>query len=134
MMEATAHHEAKAGSDTTFGVFFALVFLIIAGLPQLAGDPVRIWALGVSGVFLLLILLRPSFLAPFNYLWFKLGLILGAVIAPLVMGLVFFLVLLPTGLIMRMRGKDLLALKMDREASSYWNRRDINQTSMRDQF
>ena len=129
--------EIKADSERQFGLFFAGIFLVVGLWPMLDGSPVRWWAFGVAGVFLLAALLRPRTLIPFNRLWFKLGLALASISAPVAMSLVFYLALTPTALIMRVLGKDPLRLKMDRSTDSYWITRDHSAEmlgSMRNQF
>ena len=110
----------KTSSDRSFGFVFAVVFALIALWPLLDDAAPRWWALWVAGGFILLALAAPQLLAPANRLWTRFGLLLGRVVNPLVMGLLFFLVVTPTGLLMRAFGKDPLRLKWDHEAKSYW--------------
>jgi hypothetical protein len=88
----------------------------------------------VSGIFLLLALLAPRILSSPNKLWFKFGLLLGSIVAPIVMALIYFVTILPTGLIMRLLGKDLLKPKLDKNAKSYWIERTEPVGSMKNQF
>ena len=115
---------AKGGSDRGFGVVFAVVFVAVGLFPLLVGGPPRAWALGVAAAFLAVALVRSSLLAPLNRVWFKFGLLLQRVVNPLVMALMYFAVFTPTGIVMRALGKDLLRLKHDPEALSYWIHRD----------
>lgn len=108
------------GSDRSFGIVFCVVFAVIGLYPLLGGGDVRLWSLGLAAAFLLAALVRPGLLAPLNRWWLKFGLLLGRIVSPLAMGLVFFLVMTPTGLIMRMLGKDLLRLRLEPAAESYW--------------
>ena len=103
-------NKIKIGSNRSFGIVFFIVFFIISLFPLLKGNDVRIWSLLVSLIFLVLGLINSNILSPLNKLWFKFGLLLGNFISPIVMGLVFFLVVTPTGLFMRLIGKDLLNL------------------------
>lgn len=112
--------EIKGSTDRAFGIVFVVVFLIIGLWPVMWGNAPRVWSLSIAGVLLLLALIRPSILAPLNRLWMKFGLLLHKITNPLIMGLVFFLAVLPTGLIMRMLGKDILRCKLDPDAKSYW--------------
>ena len=125
--------EIKGSTDRAFGIVFVVVFLIIGLWPVMWGNAPRIWSLSIAGVLLLLALVRPTLLAPLpgaqvspgllagmNRLWMKFGLLLHKITNPLIMGLVFFLAVLPTGLIMRMLGKDILRCKLDPDAKSYW--------------
>jgi hypothetical protein len=130
-------HEAKIGSDRSFGVVFAIVFVIIGALPLLKGGDLRLWAFLVAAVFLGLGLFTPRVLRPLNILWFKFGLLLGRIIAPIVISLLFFIAITPTALVMRLLRKDLLSLKFDRKAKSYWINRtktDNPMGSMKNQF
>ena len=112
--------EVKQSSDRAFGLVFAAVFVLIALWPLLDGAGPRWWALAVAGAFALLALAAPRVLAPANRLWHRFGLLLGRLVNPLVMGLLFYLVVTPTGLILRAFGKDPLRLGRDPDAASYW--------------
>ena len=101
----------KGSSNRSFGIVFFIFFLIIAVYPMFFGQEIRIWSLIISLVFLILGLAKSRILTPLNLLWFKFGMLLGRIVSPVVMGLVFFLVVTPTGLIMRALKKDLLNLK-----------------------
>ena len=125
------------GSERSFGIVFAIVFLIIALFPLLGDGGVRLWSIGVAGVFGGLAFLAPKILAPLNTLWFKFGMLLSKIVSPIVMGVLFFLTVTPTGMIMRARGRDLLRQKLDPEADSYWIEIDPEQaaqSSMKKQF
>ncbi len=116
--------QIKASSNRVFGLIFSSVFALIALYPLLGGGTVRLWSLVVSGVFLMLGLAVPSVLAPANRLWTKFGELLHRIVSPVALGAVFYLAVLPTGLMLRLFGKDPLRLKIDRNASSYWIRRE----------
>lgn len=107
-------------SDRSFGLVFAAVFAIIAAWPLLAGQAPRFWLLGLSSLFVLVAWLVPWLLKPLNIVWARLGELLHRVVTPVIMGIVFFLTVLPTGLIMRALGRDLLRLKRDKCAATYW--------------
>lgn len=111
---------AKTGSDRAFGIVFAVVFAIVGIWPSIAGAAPRFWALGVAVAFLLAALLFAKALSPLNRLWFKFGLLLHRIVSPLVMGLLFFVTITPVALIMRLLGKDVLNLRFQRDAKSYW--------------
>jgi hypothetical protein len=111
--------EIKAGSDRSFGLVFAGVFAVIGLWPLVHHMPPRWWPLGLALVFGVLALAKAAWLHPLNVLWFRLGMLLARVVAPVVMGLVFFTCVTPIGLVMRMRGKDLLSLRRSGE-TSYW--------------
>ena len=123
----------KAGSNRSFGIVFFVFFLIVATYPLYFGNSLRVWSIVTSLIFLILGLLNSRILTPLNLVWFKFGMLLGRVISPVVMGLVFFLVVTPTGIIMRLFQKDLLNLKK-KTSSSYWIIRDKTKTDMKDQF
>lgn len=116
--------ETRLGSERSFGIVFAVVFAIIGLLPLLRSHTPFYWSFGVAAVFLLAAFLAPWALAPLNRLWFRFGLLLHTIISPLIMGLLFYLVVTPTGLMMRLFRKDLLRLKFDPAAESYWIKRD----------
>ena len=114
----------KISSNRSFGLVFSAVFLIIALWPLTSGFSVLIWAVIVSLVFLILGLLNSKLLTPLNKIWFKFGILLGRIISPLVMGLIFFFVITPIGISLRLFGKDFLDLKKKETGGSYWNMRD----------
>ena len=123
----------KLPSNRNFGIVFSIVFLIIAIWPILNQNEIRIWSIIISLIFLILGLINSKFLSPLNKAWFKFGLILGSVIAPIVMGVVFFLVVTPTGLIMKALGKDLLELKRNKN-NTYWLEKDNSNNNLKNQF
>ena len=123
----------KLPSNRNFGIVFSIVFLIIATWPILNQNEIRIWSIIISLIFLILGLINSKFLSPLNKAWFKFGLILGSVIAPIVMGIVFFLVVTPTGLIMKALGKDLLGLKRNKN-NTYWLEKDNSNNNLKNQF
>ena len=123
----------KLPSNRNFGIVFFIVFLIIALWPILKQNETRIWSLIISFIFFVLGLINSRLLTPLNKLWFKFGMLLGNIIAPIVMGIVFFLVVTPTGLIMRFFRKDILKLKKNSN-NSYWINKDNTNSSMRNQF
>lgn len=124
----------KIGSNRNFGLVFFIVFLIISIWPLTYEEPVRNWSAIISSVFLILGLMNSKLLSPLNKLWFKFGMILGAIVAPVVMGAVFFLVITPIGLVMKIMGKDLLNKKYDTRKKTYWIKRDIPIGTMKRQF
>lgn len=120
-----AHADApQMGSERAFGIVFAVVFLIIALFPLWDGGAVQLWPFGVSAAFLVVAFVFPKVLQPLNWVWFKFGMVLHAIMTPLIMGIIFFLVITPTGLIMRLFGKDILGIKLDPAAKSYWIERE----------
>ena len=129
-------HDEKVeqGSERSFGIVFSIVFLVVALYPLFNSGNFRIWSLVVSTIFLLLAFASPKMLTLPNKLWFKFGILLGSIVAPIVMALVYFFTVLPTGLIMRLLGKDLLKQKLDKNTKSYWIERSEPMGSMKNQF
>ena len=127
-------NKIKISSNRNFGLVFFVVFLIVGILPLTSGESIRIWSTTISFIFLILGLVNSKLLTPLNKLWLKLGIILGSIIAPIVMGVVFFLVVTPIGFVMRILGKDLINKKYDKKIKTYWIDRDRNIGSMRKQF
>ena len=125
--------EIKIGSNRSFGIVFFVVFLLIALYPLLKESDLRIWSLLISLIFLALGLLNSNLLTPLNKLWFKFGLFLGKIISPLIMGLIFFAVVTPIGILMRMLRKDLLNLKFNKK-KSYWIEKTGPKSKMKNQF
>ena len=123
----------KLPTNRNFGIVFSVVFLLIALWPLLKQNDVRIWSLIISIIFLILGLLNSNILLPLNKLWFKFGILLGSIVAPIVMGIVYFLVVTPIGLIMRMFRKDLLNLKKNNK-NTYWIDKDNSNSNLKNQF
>ena len=123
----------KLPSNRNFGIVFAIVFLIISLWPLLSQNEIRFWSLIISIIFLSLGLINSKLLLPLNKIWFKFGILLGNFIAPIVMGIIYFFVVTPTGLIMKMLGKDLLNLKKSNK-DSYWIKKDNSNSSLKNQF
>ena len=125
--------KVKIGSNRSFGIVFFIFFLIIGTYPIFFQGELRIWSLIVSIIFLLLGIINSRFLTPLNLLWFKFGMLLGIIVSPIVMGLVFFLVVTPTGMIMRILNKDLLRLKK-KNIKTYWIEKSSIKSDMKNQF
>lgn len=123
----------KVGSNRSFGFVFSIVFLLIALWPLLNNSEIRVWSLIISAIFLILGFLNSMLLNPLNILWFKFGLLLGKIISPLVMGLIFFCVVTPIGILMKIFKKDLLNLKYSNK-DSYWVDKTEPNSKMRNQF
>tara|TARA_B100001175_G_scaffold213963_1_gene181777 strand:- start:1421 stop:1798 length:378 start_codon:yes stop_codon:yes gene_type:complete len=120
-------------SNKSFGIVFASVFLIISLYPLLNNENLIAWSLIVSLIFLILGILNSSLLTPLNKIWFKLGILLGKFFSPLIMGTIFFFVVTPIGIFMRILRKDLLNLKFNK-SSSYWIKKEDPKSSMKNQF
>jgi len=134
MSETTSYIQTEKPSEKSFGVVFSIVFLIVALYPLINSESLRIWALVTSIIFFFLAFLAPKILVLPNKLWFKFGLLIGSIVAPVVMAFVYFFTILPTGLIMRLLGKDLLKQKLDKNAKSYWIKRSEPMGTMKNQF
>lgn len=137
--DLTAHHETKIGSERSFGIVFAAVFSIIGVWPSVFGHGgVRLWAILVGLAFLAVAFVHPGLLGPLNRAWFKLGIVLGRIVSPVVMAIVFFGVVTPTALALKLFGKDPLRLKKAPAGQpSYWLDRapaDPGNSSMKNQF
>ena len=125
--------DIKVSSNRSFGIVFFIVFLLIATYPLLKGNDLRIWSLLISFGFLILGLINSKILSPLNKLWFKFGLILGKIISPLIMGIIFFVVVTPIGIVMRVLKKDLLNLKYNQK-ETYWIKKTGPKSKMKNQF
>ncbi len=132
-MNIMKNNEIKISSNKSFGIVFAVVFFLIALWPIIKSDDIRIWSLILSVIFLILGLMNSSILTPLNKIWFRFGIFLGNFIAPVVMGIIFFFVVTPIGLIMRLLGRDLIKLKKNNE-NSYWIEKKDTESSMKKQF
>ena len=126
-MEAQTHENFsraepahESSSDRSFGFIFTAAFALLGTIPLLRGKPARPWCLGISAVFFLLALTVPAILRPLNRLWMRVGLLIRKVTNPIIAGLMFFLVFTPLALFFRLLGKDLLRLKFDASAKTYW--------------
>ena len=117
-LSRTQHVESS--SNRAFGLVFAVLFLAVTLWPLLHRESPRWWALGVSSVFALIALLKPTLLAGLNRLWTKLGLMLGAIVSPVALGILFYGILTPLAALARLKGNDPLRLKRDASAQSYW--------------
>ena len=125
--------EIKISSNRSFGIVFFIVFLLIALYPLLKGSDLRIWSLVISFVFLVLGLINSKILTSLNRLWFKFGLLLGRFISPLIMGIIFFVVVTPIGIMMRLLKRDLLNLKYNKKGT-YWIDKSGPKSKMKNQF
>ena len=123
----------KIGSNRSFGIVFFVVFLIISIWPLLDEKELRYWLLIVSFIFLILGILKSNILTPLNKVWFKFGILLGNIISPIIMAFVFFLVVTPISLIMKIFGKDILNLKKNNK-KSYWLEKKGPKSKMKNQF
>jgi hypothetical protein len=126
--------EIKISSNRSFGLVFFVVFLLIAIYPLTNNEEIRIWSIILSLIFLILGLLKSKFLYPLNILWFKFGVFLGKIVSPIIMSIIFFLVVTPIGLLMRLFGKDILHLKLNKKKRTYWIEKSVIKSTMKNQF
>ena len=124
----------KISSNRSFGLLFFIVFLAISLWPLKSQEDLRLWAFILALIFFVLGILNSKFLTPLNKLWMKFGIFLGSIISPFVMGVVFFMVVTPVGLIMRFLGKDLLRINKSKFVSTYWISREKQNNTMKRQF
>ena len=122
----------KKKNNITFGILFFIFFLIIGLYPLKSDETIRVWFVVLSLVFLIITIIRPNLFTFLNKLWIKFGILLGMIISPIVMGLVFFFVVTPTGILIRILKKDVMGLKKGK--SSYWINRENKFQTMKKQF
>ncbi|MDA9653546.1 SxtJ family membrane protein [Candidatus Pelagibacter sp.] len=127
------NNKIQLGSNRSFGIVFFIVFMIVSIYPLLNDNSIRLWSLVIGIVFLILGLINSKLLTPLNIIWMKLGMYLGIIVSPIVMGIIFFLVVTPTSLLMKIFKKDLLNLKMNKK-NTYWIDKDKIKSSMKNQF
>ena len=125
--------DIKVGSNRNFGIVFSIVFLLISLYPLLKSGDIRVWSLVVSFIFLILGIFNSKILSPFNKLWFKFGLLLGKFVSPLIMMIIFFFVVTPIGILMRLFRKDILNLKFN-DKETYWIEKKGPKSKMKNQF
>jgi hypothetical protein len=123
----------KVSSNKSFGIVFSIFFLLISIYPLLNNDPIYYWSLFVSFIFLVLGLMNSKILSPLNLLWFKFGILIGKIVSPVVMGIIFFLVVTPISIILKIFGKDVLNLKFNNN-KTYWIVKDGPKSNMKKQF
>ena len=127
------NEKLKLPSNKNFGIVFFIVFFVIALWPLMNNHEIRYWSLFFSIFFLILGLMNSNFLTPLNKIWFYFGIALGRIVSPLVMGIIYFFIVTPTGIIMRFLGKDILRLKKNSK-NTYWINKEKTNSSMRRQF
>ena len=125
--------DIKISSNRSFGIVFFFIFLFIAIYPLINDNEVRIWSLIISLFFLILGIINSKILLPLNKIWFKFGILLGSIFSPIIMGFIFFLVVTPIGIFMRVLRKDLLNLKFN-NLETYWLEKKDQKNEMKNQF
>ena len=126
-------NDIKISSNRSFGLVFFVVFLLISIYPLLYGQNFRFWSLIVSVIFLALGLLNSKILTPLNKVWFKFGLLLGSIVSPVIMSIIFFFVVTPISFVMKILGKDILNLKRNNN-NTYWVEKSGPKSKMKNQF
>ena len=125
--------KVKKSSNKSFGIVFFIVFIIIGFWPLLDINTYRLWAIIIAFIFLALGLVNSKLLTPLNILWFKFGILLGKIVSPFVMGVIFFFVVTPIAILMRISKKDLLNLKFNNK-ETYWIKKSNYKSKMKNQF
>ena len=125
--------DIKISSNRSFGIVFFIVFLLIALYPLINKGELRLWSLIISFIFFILGILNSKILTPLNKFWFKFGIFLGKIVSPIIMGIIFFFVVTPIGVLMRIFGKDVLNLKYNND-KSYWIKKTGPKSKMKNQF
>jgi hypothetical protein len=124
--------KVKSKDNIIFGILFFIFFLIFGLYPLKSDEAIRVWSVVLSLVLLIITIIKPNLFTFLNKFWIKLGILLGKIISPIVMGLVFFFVVTPIGILVRVLKKDVMGLK--RGASSYWINREDKVQTMKKQF
>ena len=124
----------KKSNNRSFGILFFIVFLILGLYPTLKGNSPNIYLISISIPFIILGIINSKILTPLSNAWIKLGEILGIIIAPIVMAIIYFFILTPISLVVRIFGKDLLSIKFNKQVNTYWINRKKNINSMKKQF
>jgi len=125
--------DVKISSNKSFGIVFFVVFLITGLFPLINDQEIKVWSLLASLIFLILGLINSKILTPLNKIWFKFGILLGKIVSPIVMALVFFLVVTPIAIFMKILKKDLLNLRYNND-KSYWIEKNEPKSKMKNQF
>ena len=127
------NNNIKISSNKSFGIVFFVVFLLIGIYPLLNEGNFRVWSIIISFFFLILGLINSRMLTPFNKVWFKFGLLLGRLVSPLIMGIIFFFVVTPIAIFLRFIKKDIINLKFN-NGKSYWVKKSSLKSKMKNQF
>jgi hypothetical protein len=134
MFDLKEYQKLELPSERNFGLILSILFLAIGFYPLINGTDLLLWPLLIGLALLILAFFSPSILVIPNYVWFKFGLMIGAIVSPIILIFVYFTTVLPTGVLIKLMNKDLLRLKLDKTAKSYWIERIEQNSSMRDQF
>tara|TARA_B100001971_G_scaffold110502_1_gene101491 strand:- start:2300 stop:2689 length:390 start_codon:yes stop_codon:yes gene_type:complete len=126
--------DIKISSNRSFGIVFFIFFIIVSIYPLIKGGEIRIWSLFIALIFLILGIINSKLLTPLNKIWFRFGILLGNFVSPIIMGIVFFIVVTPVSLILRLLGKDVLSLKKNNKKRTYWIDKSDPKSKMKNQF
>ena len=126
--------DIKISSNRSFGIVLFIFFLIVSIYPLIKGGEIRIWSLFIALIFLILGIINSKLLTPLNKIWFRFGILLGNFVSPIIMGIVFFIVVTPVSLILRLLGKDVLSLKKNNKKRTYWIDKSDPKSKMKNQF
>jgi polyferredoxin len=125
--------DQKLPSNRSFGLLFFIVFMIISLWPIINTESIRIWSIIIASIFFILGISNSKILTPLNKVWMRFGILLGNFVSPIVMGIIFFGVVTPTGLLLKLFNKDILNLKKSRK-DTYWLKKDNSNNNMKNQF
>ena len=128
------YFQVKRGSDKSFGIVFSIIFFILGFYPSLFSEIFKILFISIALILFLVSFLAPSVLKPLNKLWFGFGMLLGSIISPIIMGIIFFLVITPIGIVLQLFRKDVLRIKIEKSIGSYWILRKYKIGTMKKQF
>ena len=126
-------NKIRIGSNRSFGIVFFIFFLIVSTYPLIKGGEIRIWSLIIALIFLILGIINSELLTPLNKIWFKFGIFLGNFVSPIIMGIIFFIVVTPVSLILKLLGKDILNIKKNNKRT-YWIDKSDPKSKMKNQF
>ena len=126
-------NKIRIGSNRSFGIVFFIFFLIISTYPLIKGGEIRVWSLIIALIFLILGIINSELLTPLNKIWFKFGIFLGNFVSPIIMGIIFFIVVTPVSLILKLLGKDVLNIKKNNKRT-YWIDKSDPKSKMKNQF
>ena len=129
-----SHHSIESSNERSFGIVFAIFFAILSIYPVINKKDINLYLLILSIIILIIGIFKPSLLYYPNKIWFKFGIFLGKIVSPLVMGIIFFFTVTPTGIIMKLLRKDLLKKKLDVKVRTYWVKKNKYTGSLRNQF
>ncbi len=127
-------NKKNLNSNKSFGILFFVVFLIIAFYPLINEENIRIWSTIIAIIFLILGLINSKLLTPLNKAWIKLGILLGNFISPIILGFIYFAVVFPTGILIRLYKKNYIGINFDKSLKTYWIKKNTNKSSMKNQF